>query len=176
MIAWVGMEPIEETIISILTAGDIASIPGFGEFERTFHEGLSAKNPRTGQIIKVEPKVVIWFDLDEALRNPDPTAPKPELALGNVEQRLAGQLAISSEEAEERMLAWALPKITEILKATIQQREERSVDLGALGELNVSIRNGEMTIDPSTGKPAFGALVRSCVLMPSKAMMALPSV
>lgn len=135
---------IERTIIALLAEDRVVSLPGFGVFQRIAYEGVSGTNPKTGDVIRVDPKVLIHFVPDESLRflNGAASSPAPVAAQQvDVEARLAESLSISSAEAQALLTPWIASKVAGV-RATVvlpfQKRSRHQVDLGEMGVLEVN--------------------------------------
>ena len=67
--AGAAVESLLETITNALTKGDAITFVGFGTFKTTQRRARVAKNPRTGDAIKIPKRRVVRFTAGKALRS-----------------------------------------------------------------------------------------------------------
>ena len=62
------VETVFESIKGALKNGDRVEIRGFGCFEIRHYEGYKGRNPKTGEVIKVEKKCLPFFRVGKELK------------------------------------------------------------------------------------------------------------
>jgi len=62
------VKTIFEAMTEALLKGDRIEIRGFGSFIVKDHDGYNGRNPRTGEVIKVEPKKLPFFKVGKLLK------------------------------------------------------------------------------------------------------------
>ena len=124
---------VVETLLGILASDEVAKVPGLGLFGRQRLEGVTATNPRTGRLIRAEPRVIVAFRPDVALRASDDALP-PSV---DVAPRLSERFALPAAEASALVEAWCAPKLEAIRAVTVPGDERTPVVLGAFGTLLV---------------------------------------
>jgi DNA-binding protein HU-beta len=67
--AGAAVESLLETITQALKKGDAITVVGFGTFKTTQRRARVAKNPRTGDAIRIPKRRVVRFTAGKALRS-----------------------------------------------------------------------------------------------------------
>jgi integration host factor subunit beta len=62
-------------ITDSLANGGRVEIRGFGCFEVKHYEGYQGRNPKTGEVLNVKPKVMPFFKCGKGIKNPTPEGP-----------------------------------------------------------------------------------------------------
>ena len=63
------MSPLLETIVKTLKKGDEVAIAGLGKFSVKLRKAREARNPKTGETVKVKAKNVPKFTAAKALKD-----------------------------------------------------------------------------------------------------------
>jgi DNA-binding protein HU-beta len=63
------LEALENTVVGILAAGEQVTIPGVGKFSVKNVPARNARNPRTGETIRTEPKTKVLFKAAKSLKD-----------------------------------------------------------------------------------------------------------
>lgn len=167
-------DPVAQTIVAILAEGKAASVAGFGVFVKDKLAGATGTNPRTGEQVRVEPKVVVFFSPAEALRwlGDAPATPVEQAtpATVDVECRLSELLSLPAQEAHATLARWIATRLDEIRAADAspafppnpRRSTKHELDLGALGVLEF-----RSVLVPEEQRPLLGPSHRRFHFHPS---------